>query len=178
MAKRKLVYNYFVLFNYLGVFDANLTDLRGLRMKRLVLVLSSVFFCGISYAKTCTQTIEGNDAMQFNLKEMTVAKDCTELVVTLKHVGKLPKTAMGHNWILTEEKDFNPLMSEALKAGPANNYVPKDDKRIIAATKLVGGGESDTVTVDLKNLKKDYAYTYFCSFPGHSALMKGTLTIK
>jgi azurin len=49
---------------------------------------------------------------------------------------------------------------------------------VIATTKLLGGGESDSVTVDVAKLKAGDAYTFFCSFPGHSALMKGTLQLK
>src|SRR3546814_2419062 len=48
-------------------------------------------------AAQCEATIESNDAMQFNTKEMTVDKTCKEFTVHLKHVGQLPKAAMGHN---------------------------------------------------------------------------------
>ena len=40
--------------------------------------------------------IESNDQMRFNLSEITVQQGQT-VVLTLKHVGKLPKAAMGHN---------------------------------------------------------------------------------
>ena len=43
--------------------------------------------------------IESNDQMRFNLSEITVQQGQT-VVLTLKHVGKLPKAAMGHNWVL------------------------------------------------------------------------------
>jgi len=54
-------------------------------------------------AKTCDVTVEGDDRMKFDKAEIAVAADCTEVNLTLKHTGKLPATAMGHNWVLTAE---------------------------------------------------------------------------
>lgn len=126
-------------------------------------------------AKTCEFTIDGNDAMQYSTKEIAVGKDCTEVKVTLKHVGKLPKSAMGHNWVLTTDKDAQAVQTAAMQAGPGKDYLPAGDKRIVAHTKLVGGGESDSVTFKVADLKKGESYKYFCTFPGHSALMSGVL---
>jgi len=129
-----------------------------------------------AYAQ-CEATVEGNDAMQFNVKEITVDKTCKAFKVTLKHVGKLPKAAMGHNWILTKEADFQPTATAGMAAGAANDYLPPNDARIIAHTKMLGGGESDTVTIDVSKLAAGQNYTFFCSFPGHFAIMKGTLKL-
>ena len=49
---------------------------------------------------------------------------------------------------------------------------------MIAHTKVVGGGQSDQRDVPDVELKKGEAYTYFCTFPGHSALMKGTVHLR
>lgn len=143
-----------------------------------LLVLSSALtaFSSFAYGKTCSVEIEGNDQMQFNKNEISIAADCTEVELTLKHVGKLPVTAMGHNWVLTKTADFQPVATAGTSAGPANNYVPKDDARVIASTKLVGGGESTTITFPTSKLTKGGDYTFFCSFPGHWSLMKGKLT--
>jgi len=134
------------------------------------------FACLPVYAQ-CEATIEGNDAMQFNVKEITVDKTCTEFKVTLKHVGKLPKAAMGHNWVLTKTADFQPTATAGMSAGAANDYVKPGDARVIAHTKMLGGGESDTVTLDVSKLGAGQEYTYFCSFPGHFAIMKGVLKL-
>jgi azurin len=130
-----------------------------------------------SYAKTCDLTIEGNDAMQYNTKEMVVEKGCTEVKVTLKHTGKLPKSAMGHNWVLSKEADMAGLVSEGMKAGLAADYIPKDPK-VLASAHLVGGGETSTATFKVADLKAGEKYKYFCTFPGHSAVMNGVLTVK
>lgn len=128
-------------------------------------------------AKTCDVTIEGNDAMKFNTDRIPIAADCTEVQLTLKHTGKLPVTAMGHNWVLTDTKDFQPLATAGTAAGAAAGYLPKGDARIIANTKLIGGGETATVRFPTSKLKKGGDYTFFCSFPGHWTQMKGKLTV-
>jgi len=126
--------------------------------------------------KVCSLAIAGNDLMQFDKKEMAVAADCTEIQVTLTHTGKLPAAAMGHDWVLVKTEDLNPVANAGAAAGLANNYLQPGDKRVIAATKVIGGGQTTSVTFAASLLKKGQAYTFFCSFPGHNALMKGTFT--
>ncbi len=82
-----------------------------------------------SAAKTCAVAIEGNDQMQYNLKEIKVAADCTEVQLSLKHVGKLPATAMGHNWVLVKTPDIQAVANAGSSAGLPNNYLPKNDAR-------------------------------------------------
>jgi len=141
----------------------------------LVLCALSVF-APLTHAKTCELSIEGNDAMQFNKSSLAVAADCTEVKLTLKHVGKLPAAAMGHNWVLTQTAAFQPVAQAGMSAGLPNNYVPKGDERVIAHTKIIGGGETTSVTFPTSKLKKGGDYTFFCSFPGHWSIMKGKLT--
>jgi azurin len=59
--------------------------------------------------------------------------------------------------------------------GVANNYVASGDKMVLASTKLVGGGESATVTFPTSILKKGGSYAYLCTFPGHNSAMRGVL---
>lgn len=129
------------------------------------------------FAAQCEVTVESNDAMQFNTKEIIVDKSCKEFKVTLKHVGKLPKASMGHNWVLTKDTDFQATAQQGMSAGVANDYVKAGDERVIAHTKLIGGGETDSVTFDVSKLAVGQNYTFFCSFPGHWSIMKGTLKL-
>jgi len=134
-------------------------------------------FAPLTYAaKTCELAIEGNDAMQFNKQTLAVAADCTEVKLTLSHPGKLPAAAMGHNWVLTETPVYQAVATAGMSAGLQNDYVPKGDKRVIAHTKVIGGGESTSITFPTSALKKGGDYTFFCSFPGHWSVMKGKLT--
>ena len=128
-------------------------------------------------AAECATTIEGSDAMQFNKQTITVPNTCKTFKVTLKHTGKLPATAMGHNWVLAHASDEAGVIADGMKAGAANSYEKPGDTRIIAHTRLIGGGESDTATIDVAKLKAGEQYAYFCTFPGHAALMKGTLSL-
>lgn len=125
--------------------------------------------------KVCKLDIAGTDQMQFDKKELVVAPDCTEVEVTLKHTGKLPAQAMGHNWVLTKTADAAGVASDGLGAGFANDHIKKGDARVIAATKIVGGGQTTSVKFPVSKLKKGESYTYICTFPGHSSIMKGVL---
>jgi azurin len=140
-------------------------------------VLAFALFCASSgaFAKTCTASISGDDAMKFSTDRIAIAADCTEVQLTLKHTGKLPVNAMGHNWVLTDTAAFEPVAKAGMTAGPAAGYLPKNDARIIAHTKLIGGGETTTVQFPTSKLKKGGDYTFFCSFPGHWTQMKGKL---
>jgi azurin len=127
--------------------------------------------------KVCKLEISGNDMMQYDKKVLKVEKDCTQVELTLKHSGKMPVTAMGHNWVLTKSGDAGAVASAGLSAGPSNNYVDPADKRVIAHTKLVGGGESTSVTFPMSALKAGESYTYECTFPGHNGIMSGKLVV-
>lgn len=128
-------------------------------------------------AATCNIDIEGTDAMQFNKNSIAVPASCKQFTVKLKHAGKLPKTAMGHNWVLTKAADAQAVANDGIPAGVDKAYVKPGDARVIAHTKLIGGGESDAVSFDVAKLKAGESYAWFCSFPGHSTIMKGTLAL-
>ena len=144
--------------------------------KTIALLLLS--FSNATMAEDCAVTIESNDMMQFTMQEITVPASCASFDVTLKHVGQLDKKYMGHNWVLSTTDNAQGIVNEALKAGPDNNYLPPGDARILAATKIIGGGETDTVTIDTSGLSSPQDYTFFCSFPGHFAIMKGSFKVQ
>ena len=126
-------------------------------------------------ASNCSTTLEGNDAMQFNQKSIVVPSTCKQFTVTLKHVGKLPKAAMGHNFVVSSTADEPGIVADGAKAGIGDNYIKPGDSRVIAHTKIIGGGESGSTTFQADALKPGQDYEFFCSFPGHAALMKGTI---
>ena len=126
---------------------------------------------------SCQQVIEGNDMLQFNLKEMVVSANCKEVTVTLKHTGAMPANVMGHNWVLTNNTDFMPVAQAGGAAGIENNYVPIGDQRVLATTTIIGGGEETSVTFSIDSLVVGDDYTFFCSFPGHYAIMKGAFKV-
>ena len=125
-------------------------------------------------ADKCKFEITGNDLMQYDKKELDVPGGCAQVTVTLHHAGKLPVQAMGHNWVLVNSADVVAVANAGMAAGLQNNYLPPGDKRVLASTKVVGGGETASVTFATAALKKGGDYTFLCTFPGHNALMRGT----
>ena len=142
---------------------------------RMIACLSLAFAASSAFAadKGCTVEISGTDQMQYDKKEIAVAADCTEVEVTLKHAGKLPAQAMGHNWVLAKTSDLSGVAGDGMGAGLPNDYIKQGDARVLAHTKVVGGGQSATVKFSTSVLKKGEAYSFFCTFPGHSSMMKG-----
>jgi azurin len=128
---------------------------------------------GVAQADPCKIVIEANDLMRFNVHEISVSADCSEVEVTLKHTGRLNAKVMGHNWVLSKDSDMPAIVNAGLAAGPARGYLPENDKRIVAATKTVGGGESTTVKFSAGALVRGSHYAFFCTSPGHAAVMHG-----
>lgn len=127
-------------------------------------------------AKTCELKIDATDTMQFSSKELSIDATCQTIKLTLTHVGKLPKVAMGHNWVLSKKADMDQIVAASIAAGLAKEYVA-DDPKIIAATKLVGGGESTTKEF-ANTLTPGGEYVFFCTFPGHAGIMRGKFIVK
>ncbi|HHW4678041.1 MAG TPA: azurin [Xylella sp.] len=148
-------------------------------MKRLLNTSLLALLLGTSpaiLAKTCAVVITANDQMKFDQNTIKIAPECTQVNLTLKHTGKKTAHVMGHNWVLTKTTDMNNVALAGLRNTLEDSYLPKADPRIIAHTKIIGGGENTTITFPTSKLSKDVSYTFFCSFPGHWTLMKGTLS--
>jgi azurin len=127
-----------------------------------------------AHADPCKLDISGNDQMQYDKTELSAPATCKEVTVTLHHTGKMPKEAMGHDWVLVNGADYQAVANSGMSAGAANDYIAAGDKNVIAHTKLIGGGQSDSVTFPTSSLKKGGTYSYLCTFPGHAAMMHGT----
>ena len=126
-------------------------------------------------AGNCATTVEANDAMQFNTKEIQVSKACKEFTITLKHTGTQPKASMGHNIVIGKTEDMDGIFKDGVGAVDTD-YVKSDDARVVAHTKLIGGGEESSLTLDPAKLA-DGEYKFACTFPGHGALMNGKVTL-
>jgi azurin len=146
-------------------------------MKTLVCTLLTLTLA-LSLAQGKEVVITGNDTMQFDVKNFNV-KAGEKVKLTLKNVGQVPKIAMGHNLVLLK-KGITAIAfgQKALGAGAnATNPLPDSLKgEVIAATKLLGPGESETI--EFTAPKEAGSYEYVCTFPGHFALMRGTMSVK
>ena len=121
--------------------------------------------------------ITANDAMKFGVTEI-VASPGETLAVTLVNTGTTPKFSMGHNWVLLTAGTDPPVFVVAAAEAVTTDYVaPTQKPQIVAATKLLGPNERDTVTFTVPATPGRYEFV--CSFPGHFQVgMRGVLIVR
>lgn len=129
-------------------------------------------------AAECKVTVDSTDQMSFNTKEIAIDKSCKQFTVELTHSGSMAKSVMGHNLVVSKEADMQAIATDGIGAGLDNNYLKAGDTRVIAHTKVIGAGEKDSLTIDVSKLAAGEKYGFFCSFPGHIAMMKGSVVLK
>lgn len=143
-----------------------------------LLGLSLLTAAGLAHAApNCTIKLTGNDAMQYDLTTATVSASCASITIQFSHIGKLPVTAMGHNVVIGATGDIAAISAAGMKAGAAAGYLPKADARVLAATKTIGGGAKTSTKFPGSKLKAGGDYSFYCTFPGHSGIMKGKLVV-
>ena len=148
-------------------------------MKSLV---TTFFAAALSLAPTTLLAeqeviVNCNDQMQFDKKAFEV-KVGEEVKITVKNIGKLPKVAMGHNLVILKKGEEVPAFAMKAMTAKDTDFIPADEAtkgKVLANSKLLGPGETDTVTVTFKEAG---VYNYLCSFPGHFGLMQGKITVK
>ena len=121
--------------------------------------------------------ITGNDLMKYDVTDIQ-AKPGQKVTVTMKNAGTMPKVSMGHNFVLLMPEQDPMNFVEASQTSMGTDFIGPDVKnKVLAHTKLLGPGESDTISFAAP--RKPGVYTYICSFPGHYTIgMKGTLTVQ
>ena len=111
--------------------------------------------------------------MRFD-KNMLLVQSGQKITLTLNHIGKMDKLIMGHNFVLLKKDvDVDDFAMLALDF-KENEYIPKNNDFIVH-TRMLGGGESDTINF---TIEEPGIYTYVCTFPGHYQIMQGELTIE
>lgn len=131
-----------------------------------------------SAPSSAARTIEitANDQMKYSVTELQ-AKPGEQLHVVLTNIGSMPKEAMAHNWILLKAGSDPMTFAGAAATAKDQGYIPASlNDQIIAKIDLVGPHQSGEVT--FKAPDQPGQYPFLCSFPGHVALMRGTLTVK
>ena len=151
-------------------------------MKKLILasflLLNAAFFALAEKKADHEITISGNDTMQFDIKNFDVTAG-NKVKIIFKNTGKLPKIAMGHNLVLLKKGVTAIAFGQKALGAGANAVNPLPDSLkgdVIANTKLLGPGEEEIVFFTAPTEKG--AYEYVCTFPGHFAMMRGTMTVK
>ena len=141
-----------------------------------IIVYASILATNV-FASNCEIKIEGSDMMKYDVAEITLDTSCEQTKISLKHAGKLPINAMGHNVVIVEEKNLSKITQQInFSLGVEKGYLP-DSEDIIFISAMVGGGETTELEMDMSKLDKTKSYVFFCSFPGHWALMRGKIKI-
>ena len=133
---------------------------------------------GVAQALDCNITLQTDDALRFLPSHIVVPAQCKDFTVKLTHTGHLPALAMSHNWVLTKKSDRDGVARTGMLAGADAHHIDQNDKRVIAHTKLIGTGETTSVTFAVAQLKAGEPYVFLCTFAGHSPIMRGTLSVQ
>lgn len=115
----------------------------------------------------------GNE-MRYEQTEFTVEAG-QEVTIVFENLATSP--AMQHNVVVLtsdDDEDANRVGREGMAAGAAAEYVP-DDPAVLAYTSMAQPGE--TVRVTFTAPSEPGRYRYICTFPGHYALMQGTMIV-
>lgn len=117
--------------------------------------------------------------MSYNLAEITLDKAaCPEFTVHLKHQGQMSASVMGHNVVISAAADKDAIAGAGADAGLEQNFVPASDPRVLAHTKILGGGEADSVRFSTDKFKAGGDYDFYCTYPGHASMMHGKVIVK
>ena len=117
--------------------------------------------------------ITGDDQMRYSTTAFTVAAG-SEVTLTFRNVGQQPKELYGHNVVILQSTTDVSAFAAAAMSAPENIPAGREAE-MVAHTRLLGPGETDTITFTAPTAPG--TYTYLCTFPGHAAIMRGTMTV-
>ncbi len=118
-----------------------------------------------------------NDQMTYNSRGFEAAAG-GKIVLKLKNVGKIPAKQMAHNLVILQPGTSLPTFAGKAAAAEKDGYLPRDaesKKLVVAHTRRLGGGESDTITF---TISQPGEYPFLCTTPGHFSQMSGMITVK
>ncbi|MBO9324987.1 MAG: multicopper oxidase domain-containing protein [Roseiflexus sp.] len=122
-------------------------------------------------ASTTIEIASDGENLAYDKKEFTVPAGQT-ITLTFKNVS----TAQQHNLVIVKggEDVAAKVNDEGINAGPPD-FLPADRTNIIAATKMLGPGGSETLTF---TAPAPGTYVFLCTYPAHYAGgMKGVMTV-
>lgn len=123
-----------------------------------------------------TDPAKGEPPLQYKEKELT-AEAGKPIELSFNNIDTLMVT--GHNLLVCKPGTLDTIAAAAM-AGAADpefakaGYVPVSDD-VLAASKLLTPGQSEVLKF---TLTEPGDYPYVCTFPGHSAIMKGVIKVK
>lgn len=146
-------------------------------MKKIIIIFFGLFTTTV-FAGECDVNLETTQSMAYKTNEIVIKKSCSEVTLNFKNNGTMPKAVMGHNVVISKKSDMDAVLKDGMALGLAKNYIKDNDGRVVVASNVMGGGESTSVKFKTSAMNTNEPYVFFCSFPGHSAVMKGNVKFK
>jgi len=109
------------------------------------------------------------DALEFRHAFMFALPD-VEITVTFNNSSSVHS----HNLVIVHSGSKDAVAVDGITAGPAYDWVPPKDNRVIAHTSLVGPGETGEMRFPAP---KPGIYQFVCTFPGHNSTMFGDFIV-
>lgn len=128
-------------------------------------------------AVECAVDISGGDSLSYSRASIAVPRACEAFTIRFAHRGIRPRETMGHNWVLSTLGHMQGVVDDGLIAGAQRHYLKPDDERVLASSRMLGGGESEELRFDTGRLRPDEVYVFFCTFPGHASRAKGLIRL-
>ena len=147
------------------------------QLKKTALVLLLLFFAANTWAQREIK-IEGHDNLRFTV-ETIKASPGEQLKITLKTVSNIDdKSMMAHNWVLLKKgTDGMNFITKGLQHEDNDFIDPALKGQVIAHTKMLSDGETDSIVFKVPEEKGTYEYV--CTFRAHyQAGMKGHLIVE
>lgn len=143
---------------------------------RALLVLITLYGTRLEAEAAATDSVrtialEAVSGMQYNVIRFQVKPEET---VTLSLTNK---DDMAHNLVITEPKAREAVVNAALALGakgPERDYIPESEQ-VLWTIPVTYPGEKKAVT--FRAPKKEGAYPYVCTYPGHGFLMYGVMYV-
>ena len=142
----------------------------------LTLGLTSISLSGDVHAAGGPKVLKlatKGDTLNFDKKVLSV-KPGEKVKLVFKN-GTAPSAGLQHNVVIVNPGKADEIATAGISAGPDKGYTP-DSADIIAKTKLIPGGATDTVEFTAPATAGDYPF--LCTFPGHGTMMRGVLKVK
>lgn len=151
-------------------------------LKKYSLMMGMSLCASLSFAANCSTDLKGTDKMSFTDKkgktvsQIIVPASCTTFKINLEHNGEMSVKQMGHNIVISKASDVASVVKDG-RQHKEHDYVNPNDSRVIAYSKMIGGGQKTSVEFPVAKIKAG-GYKFFCSFPMHSVRMSGDLIVK
>lgn len=141
----------------------------------LALAVFMLAGCGGGVDADVELTVRAGDAMKYDTTSLEAPTGAV-IALTLEHTGTMPLETMGHNIVILRPGTDLDAFARAAASAKATGYIPGSKReQIVAHTRMLGGGESDTVVF---TAPEPGTYPFICSFPGHYVGMRGELVVR